>query len=448
MIKLKKGLDLPITGEPKQEIHSGPTVTKVALLGDDVVGMKPTMLVKVGDKVQTGQVLYTDKKTEGVKYTSPGTGEVIEINRGEKRAFQSVVIKLEGEDNCVSFSAYKGSNVGDYDEKAMKELLIESGMWPSLRRRPFSKVADPAERANVIFVNAMDTNPLAADPQLCISENAAAFKTGLKALAALTDKVYVCTKESAQIDTDGVEKVQRETFEGPHPAGLVGTHIHFLNPVGEKHFVWHTNYQEVIAIGKLIETGKLYTERVVSIAGPAARNPRLIKTRVGACLTEITKEELFDNEETRVISGSVFGGRKSVEKLCYLGRFHHQISLLKEGRKRELLGWHSPGFNKFSIKPIYVSKLFKSKKYNFDTNSNGSLRSIVPIGSYEAVMPLDILPTFLLRTLMSGNTDMAVKLGALELDEEDLALCTFVDPCKNEFASRLRSNLTQIEKEG
>ncbi len=444
MIKLKKGLDLPITGAPKQEIRAGGSVTRVALIGDDVVGMKPTMNVNVGDKVKIGQVLYTDKKTSGVKYTSPATGEVVEINRGAKRAFQSVVIKVEGED-YQEFSSYKGSDLSSYDEKAFKELLIESGMWPSLRRRPFSKVAHPEERPSAIFVTAIDTNPLAADPQVIIAENKAAFERGLKALKLLSDKLFLTTAAGSKVEA--VEGVQKEEFSGPHPAGLVGTHIHFLNPVSEKRFVWHTNYQEVIAIGKLLETGKLYTERVISVAGPVAKEPRLIKTRVGACLSELMKDEVNTDAEVRIVSGSVLGGRNAKDSFCYLGRFHHQVSLLKEGREREFLGWHSPGLNRFSVKNIYLSKLLP-KKFNFTTNGNGSLRSIVPIGSYEKVMPLDIYPTHLLKTLMSGNTDMGVKLGVLELDEEDLALCTFVDPCKNDFAPKLRESLTIIEKEG
>lgn len=446
MIKLKKGLNLPITGEPNQVMHDGPKISKVALNGDDLVGMKPTMAVQVGDKVRIGQLLYTDKKTEGINYTSPGCGEVIAINRGARRAFQSIVIKVEGEEH-VSFESFRGADVTQYDEQAAKALLLESGMWASLRRRPFSKVADPAERASEIFVTAIDTHPLAADPEIIINENQAAFKNGLKVLAKLTDKVQLCVKAGANIIVDGVEKVSKHEFSGPHPAGLVGTHIHFLSPVGEKHFVWHIPYQEVIAIGKLFETGKLFLERVVSIAGPAAKNPRLVKTRVGACITELTKDEIASTKETRLISGSVFGGRKVENSLCYLGRFHNQVAILEEGRERELLGWHSPGLNRFSVKPIYLSKLF-SKRFNFNTDANGSHRSIVPIGSYEKVMPLDILPTFLLRSLLSGNSEKGIELGALELDEEDLALCTFVDPCKNDFAPKLRDMLTIIEKEG
>lgn len=443
MIKVKKGLDLPITGSPVQEVAEGLKVSKVALIGDDVVGMKPTMEVKVGDKVQTGQLLFTDKKTVGVNYTAPATGEVIEINRGDKRAFQSVVIKVEG-DSHVNFKNYLGADLSAYDNQKMRDLLIESGMWPSIRRRPFSKVAVPDETPAAIFVTAIDTHPLAADPKLFINAHKAAFDKGVKALGKMCDKVFVCTGTNAGIEK--IEGAQFEEFEGPHPAGLVGTHIHFLNPVGEKHFVWHIPYSEVVAIGKLIESGQLFTERYISVAGPMAKNPRVVKARVGACLSELTKEEIKTEKTVRVVSGSVLGGRKAAGAFDYLGRFHNQVSLIEEGGKREFLGWHSPGFDKFSVKSVFLSKLMP-KKFDFDADTNGSLRSIVPIGSYESVMPLDILPTFLLRSVMSGNTDMCVKLGALELDEEDLALCNFVDPSKNDFAIRLRDNLTRIEKE-
>lgn len=445
MIKLKKGLDLPIEGAPKQEISDGPSVSKVALIGDDVVGMKPTMEVKIGDKVKVGQLLFTDKKTEGVRYTSPACGEVVEVNRGEKRAFQSVVIKVEGNDH-VDFETYKGSDVSSYSKEDAEKLLIESGMWPSLRTRPYSKAAAPGSTPSSIFVTAMDTHPLAANPELIIKNNEAAFKAGLKVLAKFAN-VHLCYQDGSIVAGGDIDGVKPQTFAGPHPAGLAGTHIHFLDPVSMSKFVWYTNYQEVIAIGKLFETGKLFLDRIISIAGPAARNPRLVKTRLGACLTQLTKEETHETEEVRVVSGSVFGGRASSDKFCYLGRFHHQVTLLTEGTHRDFLGWHSPGFDRFSIKPIYVSR-FLGKKFGFSTNTNGSHRSIVPIGSFESVMPMDILPTFLARYLCSNNLEMCVKLGALELDEEDVSLMTFVDPCKNDYAPLLREKLTTIEKEG
>jgi Na+-transporting NADH:ubiquinone oxidoreductase subunit A len=443
MIKLKKGLDLPIEGTPKQEISQGPKVSKVALIGDDVVGMKPTMEVKPGDKVKIGDLLYSDKKTVGVRYTSPASGEVVEVNRGAKRAFQSVVIKVEGEDH-KSFDSFKGSDIAAYTKEEAQALLLESGMWPSIRQRPFSMVAKPNTTPSSIFVTAMDTHPLAAKPEVIIARNEKSFKDGLKILAKFAT-VHLCFEDGSNIPS--IDEVQKHTFKGPHPAGLVGTHIHMIDPVGMKKAVWHTNYQEVIAMGKLFETGKLFLERVISIAGPAARNPRLVTTTVGASLDELIKDESHTTEEVRTVSGSVFGGRKAEGKFNYLGRFHHQVTLLVEGRHREFLGWHSPGFDKFSVKPIYISSLM-SKKFGFTTDTNGSYRSLVPIGSMEKIMPLDILPVQLSRYLNSTNLEMCVKLGALELDEEDVSLMTFVDPCKNDFAPLLREKLRIIEKEG
>lgn len=445
MIEIKKGLDLPIEGAPEQKIYPGAKVSHVALIGDDLVGMKPTMAVQVGDVVKVGQLLYSDKKTEGINYTSPASGEVVAINRGNRRVFQSVVIKVAGED-YQSFSKHLGTGASDYNADSLKALLLESGMWPALRRRPYSKVAVPSETPSSLFITAVDTHPLAADPQVVIAEKKESFALGVKLLSKLAPKTFLCVAKGSSISAEG-ENVTRHEFSGPHPAGLVGTHIHFLDSVSEKKVVWHIGYQDVIAVGELVKTGKLYTDRVVAVAGPVARNPRLVKTRLGACLTELCKEEIFDDAEIRRVSGSVFGGRVANGPFDYLGRFHNQVSLLKEGREREFLGWHSPGFDKFSVKPIYLSKLL-GKKFGFNTNTNGSHRSIVPIGSFEKVMPLDIEPTFLMRYLFSNNTEMCVKLGALELDEEDVALCTFVDPCKNDFGPKLREKLTIIEKEG
>jgi Na+-transporting NADH:ubiquinone oxidoreductase subunit A len=297
MVKLKKGLDLPIEGSPKQEISEGPKVSKVALVGNCVMGMKPTMVVKAGDKVKIGDLLYTDKKVDGgVRYTAPASGEVVEVNRGAKRAFQSVVIKVEGED-FASFDSHKGTDVSSYSKEDAEKLLLESGMWPSLRQRPFSSVAKPGTTPSSIFVTAMDTHPLAAKPELIIARNEAAFKVGLEVLAKFAT-VHLCSEVGINIPSS--DSVTDQKFSGPHPAGLVGTHIHFIDPVGMKKAVWHTNYQEVIAIGKLIETGKLFTERVISVAGPAARNPRLITTRVGACLDEIVKDETHDTAEVEL----------------------------------------------------------------------------------------------------------------------------------------------------
>lgn len=445
MIKIKKGLDLPINGAPLQIVDGKKVVTKFAITGDDYIGMKPSMLVNVGDTVKIGQKLFSDKKTDGVFFTSPVAGEVIELNRGARRAFESIVIKENGDDE-VNYSAYKDSSIDSYSRDELTALLTESGVWPAFRTRPFSKIADPKTNPHSIFITAMDTNPLAPSPGIFISQsNEEAFKVGLAAITKLTDgAAYLCKAIGDDIPT--IDGVTVKEFSGKHPAGNVGTHIHFVDPVSANKFVWHINYQDVIALGSLIQTGKYFAERLISIAGPMAKNPRLVLTKQGACICELVDGEKNDGD-VRAISGSVFAGRTSAGALCYLGRYHHQVSLLEEGTKREFLGWHSPGLNKFSVQNIYLSKLIP-KMFNFNTSTNGSVRSIVPIGSYEKVMPLDIQPTFLLRSMMSRNTDMSQKLGILELDEEDLALCTFVDPCKNEFGPVLRDNLNIIEKDG
>jgi len=444
MIKIKKGLDLPITGTPEQTITSGQAVKCVALLGEDYVGMKPTMVVREGDRVKKGQVLFTDKKTEGVQYTAPAAGVVKAINRGEKRKFLSVVIELDGNEE-ETFASYPADKIGSLSAEEVQTNLVNSGLWTTLRTRPFSKVPALGSTPEAIFVTAMDTNPLAANPELVIAEQAEAFKNGLQALKRLTEgKLYVCKADGANIPSAGVETT--EEFAGVHPAGLAGTHIHNLHPVSENRTVWTVGYQDVIAIGVLFATGKLYNERVISLAGPQVSKPRLVRTLLGASLTDLTAGELAA-DENRIISGSVFGGRTAADAEAFLGRFHNQVSVLREGRDRPMLHYFTPGANRFSVMPIYISKLM-SKAFPFSTSTNGSERAMVPVGAYEKVMPLDILPTQLLRALIVEDMESAINLGALELDEEDLALCSFVCPGKYEYGPILRKNLTRIEAEG
>ena len=446
MIKIKRGLDLPIEGAPAQEIERGGSVSTVALVGFDYVGMKPTMLVKEGDHVVKGQVVFEDKKTEGVKYTAPATGKVRAINRGPRRVFESLVIDIDG-DEQISFKQYEAGELAHLEHHQVLENLVESGMWTVFRTRPFSKVPALDALPSAIFVNVMDTTPLGFDPMLVVNEQKDSFIAGLDVISRLSETIYVCHAAGVIPPRPNAGNVYAEAFAGPHPAGLPGTHIHFLNPVSEKRSVWTINYQDVIAIGKLFTTGELYMNRVVSLAGPMVKKPRLIKTVVGADLKQLTAGELHDGE-SRIISGSVLSGRKAKGTLGYLGRHHLQVSVLKEGYERQFMGWFSPGVDRFSTMRIYLSYFMKGKKFQFTTNTNGSPRAMVPIGAYESVMPLDILPTQLLRALIVGDMESAISLGALELDEEDLALCTFVCPGKYEYGDILRDNLTHIEKEG
>ncbi|EQA08776.1 Na(+)-translocating NADH-quinone reductase subunit A [Glaesserella parasuis] len=448
MITIKQGLDLPIAGKPEQVIHNGNTVNEVAVLGEEYVGMRPSMKVREGDVVKKGQVLFEDKKNAGLVFTAPASGTIVAINRGEKRVLQSVVIKVEG-DEQVTFERYNASELSSLTADQVKQNLVNSGLWTAFRTRPFSKVPALDAVPSSIFVNAMDTNPLATDPEVVLNEHKQDFVNGLTVLSRLFDGqkiIHLCRAPDSNIPTAEVANVKVTSFAGPHPAGLSGTHIHFIDPVSATKSVWYLNYQDVIAIGKLFTTGELYTDRVVSLAGPQVKKPRLVRTQLGANLSQLTANELAEGEN-RVISGSVLSGAKASGVHDYLGRYALQVSVIAEGREQEFLGMIAPYSHKFSITRTVLGA-FSKKLFNFTTAVNGSERAMVPIGSYERVMPLDILPTLLLRDLASGDTDSAQALGCLELDEEDLALCTFVCPGKNNYAPMLRAALDKIEKEG
>ena len=452
---ISKGVNLPITGEPAQVIDDAKTPARVAVVAIDYISMKPRMAVKVGDTVKRGQLLFEDRKTPGVLYTAPAAGTVTAIHRGAKRALQSVVIDLSpgelagrpGDDEHMTFNAYSGKDPLGLSAEQVKELLIESGSWPALRTRPFSKVADPEVEPKALFITAVDSNPLAPSADVIIDGAEEDFQRGLALVAKLSPKTYLCTGAGSKIGAGSAKGVQHETFKGKHPYGNVGTHIHLLDPVVRGKQVWYIGLQDVIAIGRLFKTGKLDVTRVVALAGPSVKSPRLLRCRLGHDLAALTQGELTDGEN-RVISGSVFAGRTAKgDVLGFLSRYHQQVSCLAEGREREFIGWLLPGTDKFSLLGVYFGRLFR-KKFAFTTSTHGSHRAMVPIGLYEKVMPLDVMPTFLLRALAVEDTDNAIKLGALELDEEDLALCSFVDPGKENWGFKLRTNLNVIEKEG
>ena len=447
MLKIKKGLNLPIAGKPSSEIDDTKTVRSVAILGEDYPGMKPTMAVAVGDTVKRGQVLFSDKKTEGVVFTSPTSGTVVEINRGSKRAFIGLVIEVAG-DAAESFSRYDATQLGALERTVVIEQLRSSGAWTALRTRPFSRIPSPQSAPNSIFVTAMDTNPLAADPKPIIASKAAEFSAGLSVLSRLTDgPVHLCQDGSSALDASNHDGVTNHVFEGPHPAGLPGTHIHFVDPVSPNKTVWFIGYQDVIAIGHLFLHGTVLSERVVALGGPGVSSPRLIKTCLGANLEELTAGELEAGEQ-RVVSGSVLAGHTAQGHRAYLGRYHNQVSVLAEHRERKLLGYLAPGSAVHSVFPAFLSKWIGEKSVSFTTTTNGSERGMVPIGTYDDVIPMDILATPLMKSILVGDVEKAIELGCLELDEEDIALCTYACPGKYEFGPVLREMLTQIEKEG
>jgi Na+-transporting NADH:ubiquinone oxidoreductase subunit A len=451
---VKRGLRLPIAGEPTQVVERGTAVSRVALVADDYVGLRPGMHVAEGDAVHLGQLLFEDKKMPGVRYTAPGEGRVVAINRGDRRRFLSLVIELSQADRSgrgaqPRLSSFTGRHPSALREDAVRELLIESGLWTAIRARPYSRVADPAARPGAVFVTAMDTEPLAPDPAVVMQGREADLERSLAALATLTDgPVFLCTADRFSGSVPQTDRVRHERFAGRHPAGTVGFHMHVLHPAGRQRVVWHVGYQDALAIGRLFGNGAIDVERTVALAGPAATRPRLVRARVGASIDELTAGELT-GDDVRLVSGSVLSGRTAMGPVAgFLGRYHRQVAALAEGRGRELMGWARPGLDKYSCSGTFLSRLLPGRRFPLTTAVNGSPRAIVPIGLYERVMPFDLQPTFLLKALVMRDVERAEALGCLELDEEDLALCTFVCPSKNDYGPHLREVLTLIEKEG
>lgn len=446
---VKKGLNVPIAGEPRQEIdNSAPAPSHVAVLGEDYVGLKPIMLVEVGDRVKKGQALFENRKVPGVVYTAPASGEVVEINRGERRVLQSVVIKCsDDQGEQITFEKY--ADLSSLSREQVQANLVNSGLWTALRTRPFSHVPELGTEPAGIFVTAMDTNPLAAEPRVVIAEQEGAFAAGMQVLTYLTSgKVYLCQDSGDALPGHDIDGVETRRFDGMHPAGLVGTHIHFTLPVSMERQVWHLSYQDVIAYGQLFMTGELNTDRVVSLAGPVVSRPRLMRIQLGAKLSQFADVELKPGFQ-RIVSGSILSGHKAVGVHDYLGRFHIQVTALEEDANHQLMPWVNSDANPFSIIGSITNGFRRSKKLiNFTTNTGGAARSILAFGQLDRVMPLDILPTLLVRDLVVHDTDEAQALGALELDEEDLALCTFVSPGKYDFGKELRTCLDIIEREG
>lgn len=446
--RIRRGLDVPLDGPPETLIDVGSHVDSVALLGADYVGLEPRMTVDVGDKVRVGQPLFHHKRDPRVVFTAPGSGVVTAINRGARRALKSVVVELEEE----SVESTLDGGAPDASATGLRDAMLRAGLWTAFRTRPFSRIPHSKSEPGAIFITALDTRPLAGDPRLVIAEYPEAFAHGLRALARLSPApVYLCTGPDWQAPTGEEHGVQHAVFEGPHPAGLPGTHIHHLHPVGIDRTVWHIGYQDVIAVGRLVQDGRLWLERIVALGGNGFERPRMLRTRLGASLAQLTAGEIRQPDQLhdlpRVISGSVLSGRLGAGFEAYLGRYHVQVSAVQQPQPVRRQRWRRLFDRRFSFAGTFA----RASGHNaapFDTDQNGRATALVPIDAFERLIPMDVLTQPLLRALLIKDTDRAQALGALELDEEDLELCSFICPGKNDYGAVLRANLEQIEREG
>ena len=439
MIKTNKGLDLPISGSPSLDLDSSTAVSSVAILGADYVGLKPTMMVDEDDIVQSGQKLFENKKNPGTFVTSHLSGVVTSINRGEKRRFISLVIDEDSSIEPINF------NFDDFNNQI--DFLVDTGSLAYFRTRPYNRMPDPNTLPSAIFINACDTNPLSVDPfeLIKINDDQELFNDGLKFIASIDNNIKVfCSYQNENFD-QSVPNVTYKQFKGPHPAGLVGSHIHFLYPVGQNRSVWNISWQEVISIGYLLKNKILRSDKLISFGGPNVHDPKILKLKYGSNLSEVSAGKVLDN--SRIISGSILNGHTAENVMNYLSAFDNQVSVLPDESNDILFNWAMPGSKLHSMLPAFISSWIKPEEFKFNVSMNGGNRAIVPISSYQEIMPLNILTTQLLKCLVTFDIELGEKLGVLELAPEDLALASYVCPSKYDYQSILNSNLEKMYEE-
>ena len=457
--RIRRGFDIPLAGEPRQQVDVAHPVTHVALLGRDYVSLRPRLVVAEGEQVLRGQALWADRHEPAIRFTSPGAGRVVAVNRGERRALRSVVIELDRTDSDpdadapqVEWKTFRATEVSEGHGDQLEALLLESGLWTALRTRPFGRLPKPGTVPQSIFVTALDTNPHAPDLDVVLEGHHGDFAAGLTLLAKVGrgGPVRLCVRQGSALSALEAEGVTVHRFAGPHPAGLPGVHINHIEPVSRDRLCWYVGAQDVVAMGHLVRTGKLLLRRTIALGGAPVTKPRLLRTRLGAAIGELLQGEVDTVDHRRFISGSVLHGHDATTgDLAFLGRYHQQISVVSDERKRQFLGWMAPKLKETLYLDALLSKLVPQRRLSLNTQMHGERRPLIPIGRYERYLPhKDIVAPLLFRALLTQDLDKAEALGALELEEEDLALCSFVCPSKIHFGRHLREVLTELEKEG
>lgn len=444
-IRIRKGLDIRLKGEAEKVLVQADPAKVIAIKPTDFHGLVPKVLVKPGDTVKAGTALFADKYNERVLFTSPVSGEVADVVRGEKRKVLEVRILADSQQRHEDFGVSEPSTL---NRETIIQKLLKSGAWPVIRQRPFDVVANPAQEPKAIFVSAFDSAPLAPDMDLVVRNHGADFQTGLDALAKLTKgKVHLGVSDrTAAREFLDAKGVVRRTFSGPHPAGNVGVQIHAVSPINKGELVWTVGVQDVILIGRLFRQGKLDASRVVAVTGSEARNPKYVRTVIGAPMKDIVGKV---EGKVRVISGNCLTG-DNVGADGYLGFYHTQVTLLPEGDEPKFFitdGWAAPGFDKFSANRSFPTWLMPGKKFAPDTNQNGEERAFVMSGQYEQVFPFDIYPVHLLKAILVNDIEQMEKLGLYEVAPEDFALCEFVCTSKINSQSIVRDGLDALKKE-
>lgn len=447
IIKLRKGLDINLQGRASESLAEAPMAKQYAVSPLDFEGLTPKLLVKVGDKVKAGAPLFFDKNDSRVLFTSPVSGTVAAVNRGEKRRILNVVVDADAKQEYEEFPVF---DLRKADRAEVVEVLLKSGLWTMIQQRPYGIVANPDDKPKAVFVSAFDSAPLAPDMNFTLRGEKPALQKGFDVLAKLTDgKVHLSVKAGAEGEMATISGVELHTFAGKHPAGNVGIQIHHIDPIAKGDIVWTVNIQDVAAIGRLFTTGKVDLHKVIALTGSEVVKPQYYRIISGAPVASVTEGNIkpqADGGSVRIISGNVLTGKK-VAADGFVTFFANQITVIPEGDKYELLGWAAPRFNKFSVSRSYFSWICPKKEYRLDTNLNGGERPFVVTGLFEQYLPMDIYPMYLFKAIIAGDIDKMENLGIYEIIEEDVALCEFVDPSKTEIQQLVRDGINLMIKE-
>lgn len=446
MIKIKKGIDIHLVGEAKKEVKDY-MPQLFAIKPHDFIGVVPKMHVAEGDDVKVGTVLFHDKNNESVFFTSPASGKVKAIVRGEKRVILQVVIESDGTFETIDFGKADPSKLSR-DE--IVEKLVQSGTWTMLRQRPYSTIAKTQDEPKCIAVSMFDTAPLAPDNNFIVKDQMAAIKAGVEALAKLTNGMVYLNVNSSETQQAlaslniSAKNVTITEFQGPHPAGNVSTQLNVLSPINKGETVWYTYAQNLIAIGNLFLNGVYDSSRVVAFTGSEVKEPMYYRTRIGADMSGLY--ENISSENVRIISGNVLTGKK-INGENFLGYYDSQVTVIPEGDHYQLFGWLAPNFKKFTSTNTMGASLCKKSKKVLDTNLNGGIRPLIMTGNFEKVFPFDIYPMQLIKACIIKDIDQMEELGIYEIDAEDFALCEVIDPSKTAIQQIVRESLEMLRKE-
>ena len=444
---IKKGYTLPMQGVPERKTTSLDTPKTLGICPTDFKGIKPKLSVKLNDPVKIGTPLFFDKQQPDVQFVSPAGGTVSAINYGPRRKILEIVIQVAGKEEHEMFPSFTTDSLAKQSAEDLTSTMLKAGIWPLIRKRPFNRIADPNEKPKSIFVNCMETAPLAADPAFALEGCESSFALGVEVLKKLTSgKVHVVTSKDAKGPFSSAKGVQTHQFTGKHPAGLVGTHIAKIDPINKGECVWVVNARDTVSIGTFFATGKFPTQRVIALSGNGATETGYLKVRTGMRLNDLVGNRLKEGK-VRVISGNPLTGvERNLES--FLGTYESTVTLLPEPTEKHFMGWMMPGFNRPSFTRTFFSKLFPGKTFSYDTNVNGGHRAMVMSGLYEEVVALDVMPEHLVKAILSQDIELMEKLGILECDEEDFALCSYICPSKLEISSIIDQGLVLMEKDG